>query len=413
MKLHILAEKPENGNKCYLCKATLEEYISDLPEDYHSDDIQRGIEGNVYLDNLIDTVLNKGHIPPISLVIEDYEESNNFFKIKKFKILDGLQRTYRLKIIWDTFHLFQKLQEKEDFDKISRFSLSKKYPRELYEINSSANLLYKIIEYKKNKNTDIASCFNENSQWFEVWTKLSAREQVDKMLILNAGHKPVKLRHQLELLFLNLIPYLEKTGQFELIREKDKTSYAYTRSRRPGQFHFSHIISAILSFIRSKPITANTDLLEEIQGKRFEIQGERFDNENLFRIFDYEFFEILVSFLMTLDNAANKEELSDKKHKWLGKEAVLTGIFGALGKYRLDKSVSVKELFEKVIRKLESDKNFLNLAEYYKTSTLDISKVKIGSVYRKAVSSGFYDFLENIDNENYGSIDWKEHFNKH
>ncbi|RLC10456.1 MAG: hypothetical protein DRI57_20360 [Deltaproteobacteria bacterium] len=412
MDLHILSKKLEDGHACYLCEATLEEYISELPEDYYRYDIQRGIESNVYLDNLIDTVLKNRHIPPIVLVVEnnDYQYRSDdvsaykSLKIRKFKILDGLQRTCRLKIIWDTILLFQKLLKKgEHLCDESRFSLSKKYARELYEINSSAGLLFKIIHHHKNNTEPVEYCFQRNEQWFEVWTDLPPREQVHKMLLLNAGHKQLKVRHQLELLFLNLIPRLQRIsdGRFTLIREKEKNSAVYSRYRKQGQFHFSHIISAILSFMESKPVTPDTHLLQKLQ-------KERTDTETRLQFFDYdyEFFENLVFLLTKLDNVSK-----EYNETWLGKESTLTGIFGALGKYEKESSLTVKALFDKVADKLQANKKLLNLEEYYEAFRfLETSKVRIGSVHRKTVFSGFYDFLVNMDSDDYTSINWQTYF---
>jgi len=98
--------------------------------------------------------------------------------------------------------------------------------------------------------------FTENGQWCEVWTGLTADEEVRKMLTLNAGHKPVKTRHQLELLFLNLLPILrEGEGHgFTLVREKEISATQFSKRRPSGSFHFAHIITSLLSFYEAKPV---------------------------------------------------------------------------------------------------------------------------------------------------------------
>jgi len=403
MNLHILSEKPENSSTCYLCKTTLEEYLSNLPEHYDQYEIQRSIDNhNRYLDRLIDTVLNQGHIPPIVLVVDKENSqkpnnSNDCLQMQNFNILDGLQRTYRLKIIWDTVILFQEyLKKGKEFDNESPFSLSKKYSKYLYQINSSSNLLYAIVNFHQKNGQSFEKIF-KNEQWFEVWTNLSVKEQVDKMLILNAGHKQVQPAHQLELLFLNLIPYLQESKQLTLVREKDKTPLVHSRERKYGQFHFSHVISAILSFIKAEPVATNSYLVEKLQ-------KEQYDSEKLADFFGYSFFEELITFLLNLDEVSKENEI------WLGKESTLIGIFGALGFYRKQKHIPIKTLFEKVIDKLKTT-NLLNFKSYnQEIKSLDASKKNIGAVYRKAVFSGFKDFLMNIDNDNYTSISWHEHF---
>jgi len=264
-------------------------------------------------------------------------------------------------------------------------------------------LLYTIVSFhKEHGQFDI---FEKNEQWFEVWTNLSVKEQVNKMLTLNAGHKQVKPAHQLELLFLNLIPHLQKSVQASkkqliIFREKEKTPLVYSKERKSGQFHFSHVISAILSFIEAKPVATNIQLVEQLQEAQY-------DTEKLVEFFDYNFFEVLITFLLDLDEEVAKEN----NDIWLGKESTLIGIFGALGFYRKQKQISINVLFAKVIDKLRTTQNVLNLQEYnQEMKSLDASKRNIGSVYRKAVFLGFKDFLMNIDSDDYTSINWHKHF---
>ncbi|HHQ4526105.1 TPA: hypothetical protein ACSP1O_004060, partial [Aeromonas veronii] len=65
------------------------------------------------------------------------------------------------------------------------------------------------------------------------------------MLVLNAGHKPVNIKHQLELLFQNLLPIFEgvKSGDVRIVREKNISSAEFSKTREVGIYHFSHLIS--------------------------------------------------------------------------------------------------------------------------------------------------------------------------
>ena len=67
LKLKILDKKEEDFKDkksiCYLCAGVLKDFVEKIPERYMDYDIQRGLTTNVYLDKLIDTVLNKGYIP--------------------------------------------------------------------------------------------------------------------------------------------------------------------------------------------------------------------------------------------------------------------------------------------------------------------------------------------------------------
>ncbi|WP_221392003.1 hypothetical protein [Dyadobacter sp. NIV53] len=208
MKGTILDTIHEDSSNCYLTKFTLKDFVISLSEEYREYEIQREIVTNTYLDNLIDTVLLKRHIPPIVLVIdaESYRLNGNEIQISEFKILDGLQRTYRLKSIWETIQFFKnELEYSDEFLSFSRLQLARKFSEKLEKINSNSKVLESILKFYKlnilnKQNVNIDDCFLV-SQWFEVWSNLSPEQEVNKMLVLNAGHKSVKTQHQLELLF--------------------------------------------------------------------------------------------------------------------------------------------------------------------------------------------------------------------
>src|SRR6185295_16101146 len=189
----ILDRIEETAGKCFLVKIRLREYIESLSEDYKAYEIQREIVTNVYLDNLIQTILDKKHIPSLVLVCEkeDFVLNNADFTVMKFKILDGLQRTFRLKSIFDTINLFiDEYEQSANILNLSKLQLSKQYKDKLETFAGSAIHLSKISEHVKENNTQIPELKKlfERYQWFEIWTGLDDESEVEKMLVLNAGH---------------------------------------------------------------------------------------------------------------------------------------------------------------------------------------------------------------------------------
>jgi len=270
MKAPILDSRKDGNGKCYLCKIMLEDYITSLPDTYQDYEIQREIVTNVYLDQLVETVLARRHIPPIVLVVEKgrFRETKATLEIDTFKILDGLQRTFRLKAIRSTIDYALQLDKNEDFISWTKYKLSKSFSNELRKINSTTEVLRAILVFKAGNNqAALLETFKNNPQWFEVWTGLSEDEEVKKMLVLNAGHKPVKTRHQLELLFLNLLPLLRvgEGAEFQLVRERDISATQFSKAREIGSFHFAHIVASLLSLHEGKPISPSTSLIQAIQ----------------------------------------------------------------------------------------------------------------------------------------------------
>lgn len=401
----ILDRIEENSSSCFLVKIVLSDYVKSLSENYQEYEVQREIVNNTYLDNLIDTVLDQKHIPPIVLVVDDhnYKIENGNIVISEFKILDGLQRTFRLKLIWETIEFFKsEIAKSDEILSLKRIQLSRRYSVNLEKINSNSKILESIVNFynSTNNKTNIDNCFN-NHQWFEVWSNLSPQEEVNKMLILNAGHKPVKTQHQLEILFLNLIPIIKKSGleEFKIIREKDSNSTIFSKNRTKGQFHFSHLITAILSLNEGKPITANVKLVHKAQSTDFEI-------EEFTKYFNYEFLHKLIFLLLKFDDALEKT-YHDKGTKWLGREVSLVGLFAALGKFGILNVKSPLELLDAFEKNIVSKPESLDLIDFEKTrNSLDLSKINIGTVNKNAVFNGTYSLISGESK----SIDWSIYF---
>ncbi|HHQ4526104.1 TPA: hypothetical protein ACSP1O_004059 [Aeromonas veronii] len=136
MKFKILDKKSEKNSTCFLLRSSLENYISHIPNNYDDYEIQRSIVNNSYLDRLVYTVLNKGHIPSITLITDESAESIENGYVRDFKILDGLQRTHRLKVIFETKNLFLEKKAYITSD-ISDFQIKRMFRNELSEIGSS------------------------------------------------------------------------------------------------------------------------------------------------------------------------------------------------------------------------------------------------------------------------------------
>jgi len=406
MKATILDSRDDVREKCYLCKITLEDYINGLPSTYRDYDIQREIVTNVYLDHLVDTVLSRRHIPPIVLVVEksQFKQKTTEVQIETFKILDGLQRTFRLQAIRKTIDFcINELDKNEDYLKWNKFKLSRSFSAALKVIESNTDVLRSILTFQKKKSDDaLLDSFRKNDQWFEVWTGLSDQDEVRKMLMLNAGHKPVKTRHQLELLFLNLLPIL-RSGEgkdFKLVREKDISATQFSKRRECGSFHFAHIVTSLLSFYEGKPVAPTTGLIQSIQSNDTGI-------EEYTDFTSPEFLKDFVAFLVRLDGLL-AEQYPGIGVYWMGREISLAGLFGALGSYAIKQAEKRQTVMKRFSDLVKSHPKILDLDQFEaQRNNVDLSKVNIGNVNRAAVFSAVQELLEN---PNPKKVDWRKHF---
>ncbi|GAA0409169.1 hypothetical protein GCM10009133_17130 [Cocleimonas flava] len=397
MNFEILDRKEENNSTCLLIKASLKDYISTLPSDYDNYDVQRSIVNNSYLDRLVNTILKKGHIPSITLISDkDVNELQNEI-VDDFKILDGLQRTHRMKLIYETKELFLR-DIKDAYEQLTDFQFKRKFRDQLLEIGSSSNILIEIKKFfEEHGENELNDCFDANYQWFELWSGLSPEDEVRKMLVLNAGHKPVNIKHQLELLFQNILPIMEdvKSGSISIKREKEVSSITFSKQRELGTYHFSHLISALISFLDKKPVTTNTQFIAKMQE----------DEKKLYELmsyFSYELIEKFIKSVYAIDVAA-KREFQDLGTQWVGREVSLVSLFGAIGQ-----QISDVNQIDECIGRLADNFEKCNLLEYEECrNSVDLAKVNIGNINKKNIYNAFIKFSESGFTE---TINWRDIF---
>lgn len=410
LKLKILSKREEinngNTNTCYICEGTLEDYVKSIPDRYKEYDIQRGIiKNNVYLDKLTKTILEDKFIPSIVLVANsdnDMTIENNEITIRNqsYKILDGLQRSYRIKQIYQAHALYIKIidDEKKDYiEGLTKYKISRNFKEEIDNYNTDLSFLWSIIEFYRNNNIN-RTIFNEFIQWFEVWVGLNKNEQINKMLVLNAGHKSMDLKHQLELLFLNVVPerYL---GEF--IRSKDISSAYFYKKKKKGDLHLTHFISALIAFDKAAPILVNQQYLQEIH------ENPDIELEEVKKYFMENNLNLFIDFLKNID------ELIDNKYgktglEWIGRESVLIGLFAAIGKYfekNYDNDIQKLEECLNTIENIFEEKiDRLNIEAFNSAKTsVNIAKVNIGDLFKY---STYYYFCQMFIHEN-TNLEWK------
>lgn len=399
MNLTILDRKYEADATCYLCRVSLTDYIKSIPSDYQEFDIQRGIVNNKYLDFLVDTVGKKRHIPPIVLVSDNEEITGDIIKLYNYKILDGLQRTHRLKQIYDAIEII--VSHKDIYlseDNIS--SYYRTYSSEFKRIGVNRQLVKSLSKYKTSTFSSPIDFFENNTIWIEIWCGLSDDMQIRKMLLLNAGHKSVNIKHQLELLFLGTLLKLNEISgeQVSFKREKDISAIQYSKDRSLGEYHFSHIISALISFHAGKIVNTNADFIGSLQsGDLPEIE--------LTEEFNVSFLKKFTHFILNLDRSLNREYGKDGL-RWLGREVVLVGFFGALGAFAKQNSIELSKLLDDLEPKIDEIVNKLSIREFEKErNQVELNKVNIGTINKKAIYQAVYDV---VSKNEFSS--WQEYF---
>lgn len=402
MKVEVIDKKVmDNGKKWFLCRGSLFDYLSELKKDFSSFSIQRRIVKNRFLDGLYNTIFTGEPIPSFSLTCKDDIAINSQrieLDMKSVEILDGLQRTFRLWIAFQICLLIKK-EELTNHQEIGSY-LADSDPGFLELDFMSASYLRRFFE-KDEKGfyyDKLLDSYLHYSLIFSIWTGLSEEDIIKKMLILNAGQRPMSSTHQYELLFLRYFeqPAVNTNIKVKLYREK---SPEYSRikkgNRQIGEFQLSSVIIALQSMIESKPQRVAPSSLV-----RWDVD-EMMDVELTVKYFNPDYLNSYLNYLYELDMAISSNDA--KLCQWFGKDTTLSGVFAAIGKCFATGKDDVFQLdtIDRFISGIENGKLNFELDQFDQAyGELSSVRVNVGNVVRKAIYQYTVEMIET------GVSDW-------
>jgi hypothetical protein len=233
----------------------------------------------------------------------------------------------------------------------------------------------------------------------EFWLEESINNLVYRIIVLNAGQKPMSMRHQIELLFSTLKQRLEdKITSLEIYRERDQT-----RRRRSKKFALDRLASAYQSYITRSPEVSRENVVAQ---QIIEADAMDASEEELTTEFN-SFLRLLARYCDLDDHVCRIYVQQDDEGdiptgaNWFGSENVLQSFFAANSQY------AVSEL-----QKTRSDKALDHLLSTLAASSqgddplglrrlLEIQqgfnprKVNIGAATRKLLMNGFKELMRN------------------
>lgn len=394
MRFKLLAEKSLDNERVVwrLAMCNLYDYLSNLKKDFFDFDVQRRIVSNSYLDKIGESILGGEPLPAFTLTSYDVEDSE--LNLDKTDILDGLQRTYRLWVIIflermitehgtsDFERLYEKIKESDEGKKLIAVKLINRSRVREYVDNDCEKIKKQINAYK-----DFEIIIN-------IWTGLTEQEVIKKMLTLNAGQRSVSSTHQFELMFLHCFKNPLKSGDINIIREKDSDYNKVRRGdRNLGDYLMSSIIIALQSYIEQQPLRISQVNKLRIEDSVIpESSSDFFSDQKL-----HQFIELISQIDV---KTINDSDLN----RWLMKDTTLSGLFAAMG-VLTDSSVDLRDkVINDCIKKINRDNIDVNEFEtnYQRLSSVSTN---VGNAVRKAA---FHYFLALFKDS---KISWREAFN--
>lgn len=411
MRVHILDKKIIDGKSWFLGKVSLWDYLSSVTPDNFEFDIQRGIVKNRYLDSILLSINTGEAIPPITITVDngyinDTKEELSYISINdgEFNILDGLQRTYRL---WLYKELLDIAKPENNLFGDPQYNVNQvvtALKNQSYYIPGVLSIS-QIKTLLNNENSINISKIEEIYKRFDIylyiWSGLSEKDIIQKMLILNAGQRKVSIGHQYELMFLQIFKDKQRIPHISLIREKDDNYILVkTGKRNIGEFIFSSTIIGIQSLIAGKPIRLSLENLE------FGVDDEYISEEQLVQYFNQPFLNIYLNSLYEIDDALS--HINEDYLKWFVKDTTISGIMGAIGNLLKTCKGDYNEQYERITKVLKikiKTNDCFDVKQFYdEYNKLSTQKINIGDRVRTAI----YNYTLGILNEN--PITWSNAF---
>lgn len=162
--------------------------------------------------------------------------------------------------------------------------------------------------------------FLQRSLRLEIWVNIAFFPLAYRMLLLNAGQRPMSMKHQIDILSGGLANDLRDINSIEIFRVKD-----HKRRVRPGQFHLSTLAQAFQAWMQRSPNVDRTNLVvetmvvdEALESLGIDLTSEDGHQRDGFRQF--------IEWIVTLDQA-----LGEEQNRFFGNETVVLGFAAAIG----------------------------------------------------------------------------------
>lgn len=238
--------------------------------------------------------------------------------------------------------------------------------------------------------------FKENQKvHLEFWLEQEIKHLIYRIIVLNAGQKPMTMRHQVELLFLALKNKLETEIDITIMTERE-----LTRRTGPRRYSLDRVACSYHCFMTKSPEVNK----ENIVAKNL-VEGDVLDSS------EDELAQVYVDFRSYFDIYAQIDEEVCRVYKgneekkiptganWFGSENVMSAFFAAVAIFGRDDErkgrivTSLTKLLADLENSSEGD-DVLGLEQLHRLiDGFNPRKVNIGHATRKLLTSGFREFF--------------------
>jgi hypothetical protein len=228
----------------------------------------------------------------------------------------------------------------------------------------------------------------------EFWLERNIQNLIYRIIVLNAGQKPMSWRHQLELLFGSIREPLARELDINIFTERDET-----RRTKPRKYMFVNIVSAFQCFMQGSfdNVKENTVANALNDQRIFEANEAQIQQQ-------YHDFKSYLSTYAKLDELGHHIYGDAKKEHtrflpWFGSENVMNAFFAAVANYG-DEETTKSRVETALQHMLEFLKSSTTGSDPLALSTLlsltsgyNPRKVNVGHITRQLIHNGFIEYF--------------------
>jgi hypothetical protein len=220
----------------------------------------------------------------------------------------------------------------------------------------------------------------------EIWLNIGFSALAYRMLLLNAGQRPMSIKHQVEILSQNLKADLQTIPKIEIMEFGG-------RRVRPGQFQLSKLSLAFQAWLQGNPNVdvRNTVVEQMLADSALETLSATLNSDAPHNGDDK--FREFGAWLVSMDHLIGFQRL-----EFLGNETVLQGIAAAVGSSQ--RNAELRNRVELCLEKLRTeqegqpDSDSLGIQAFDDVRKgIDPSKKNVGEATRNLVYGAFQEFF--------------------
>lgn len=340
---------------------TVSEYLSLIGPEFDGFAIQRRREKHKAYQRMSDDIIHGALLPPITLAVKPgiVQEALNALSVGGLRavaevlgkpgqvnILDGLQRTHVLNDL--------------DNDGIQ---------------------------------------FKAGQQIFaDFWLESDIKHLVYRIIVLNAGRKPMTMRHQVELLFGTIRDTLEKNIPDLSIFTENETR----RRTNPHKFPLDRLATSYHSYILKNPETSRDNLVAQKLMEEDILDSDEAELDDNFKKFSHYLKQYVAmdALVFACYPERNDDTGTPSGLEWFGSDNVMNSFFAAVGQYGIneDRNQRIEDALATLTARLTSasgaDEDPMGLAQLQKLSQgINSRKVNVGVEIRKILTNGFKEYF--------------------